>query len=114
VIELRNDSGAMHLVRLAAGGHVVQGVRLDGYYTSRPCVRNDGTVVFFRCGLMYAARDLSIDETLAVFHLDAGVFSTAVVEGDDCVYVGVTKNGPYNPWSMDPLISESQLLRVDL
>ncbi len=115
VIELRNDSGAMHLVRLGPRGQVFQGALLDGYYTSRPCVRGDGTIFFSRYGRMFAARHLSIVERLTMFSGDASWFATPVLEGNDCLYVGLTRNR--HDWarsSMGRLLFESHLVRVDL
>jgi hypothetical protein len=115
VIELRNDSRAMHVVRLGPRGHVLQGALLDGYYTSRPCLRSDGTIFFSRYGSMFAARDLSIGERLTMLSADASWFATAVVEGDDCLYIGVTRNRHESDGSsMGRLPSESHLVRVDL
>lgn len=115
VMELRNDSRTMHLVRLGPRGQVLQGALLDGYYTSRPCVRSDGTIFFSRYGSMFAARDLSIGERLTMVSGDAGWFATAVVEGDDCLYVGVTRHRRESDGSsMGRLLSESHLVRVDL
>ena len=79
-------------MRLGPRGQFFRGAVLDGYYTSRPCVRSDGTIYFTRCGTMFAARDLSLAEQLAMLPRDEGWFATDVVEGVDCLYVGVTRH----------------------
>ena len=88
---------------------------MDGYYTSRPCVRSDGTIDFTRCGTMFAARDLSLAEQLAMLPRDESWFATDVVEGVDCLYVGVTRH-QHEPGGsfLDQHQSESHLVRVDL
>lgn len=113
VIELRNDSGVMHVTRLKPGGTVVRGDPLDGYYTSRPCVSTDGLLLFFRHGLVYAVRDLSVSERLPVFDHNENVFATEMQIGPGCVYVGFTLHHP-PPNSSKRLESESYLVRVDL
>ncbi|MCP3916129.1 MAG: hypothetical protein GY711_11285, partial [bacterium] len=65
VIEMENVlPSKMRLVRLAPGGTVIKGAWLDGYATSRPYLRADGTLLFVRNGELLAARDLSIDGRL--------------------------------------------------
>lgn len=79
VIELENRlPSTMHLVRLLPGGVLTKGEWLDGYYTSRPLLRADGTAYFFRKGAVLAARDLSIDERLVLTTTDELLFSTAI------------------------------------
>jgi len=113
VVELRNDSGRMHVARLKPAGEVVRGTHLEGYYTSEPCVSSDDQLLFFRRGLIHAVRDLSTSEQLEVFDRDDSVFATPMRLGDGCVYVGFTqhrwprgRNGPFE--------SDSYLIRVDL
>jgi hypothetical protein len=112
VVELRGDGGAMHLTRLKPNGTIARGARLDGYYTSRPCTSPDGLLLFFRRGLVYAVRNLSIAERLPVFDRDENVFATEMEIGPGCVYVGFTVHHP----PRDPsrrLEFESYLVRVD-
>lgn len=111
VVELRNDGDAMDLTRLKPGGIVARGARLDGYYTSTPCVATDGLLLFFRHGLVYAVRDLSIAERLRVFDRDEDVFPTEMQMGPGCVYGGLTLHLPRGP--SRELEFESYLVRVD-
>jgi hypothetical protein len=88
VIELENTlPSKMHLARLLPGGAVTRGDWLDGYYTSRPLLGADGTAYFFRNGAVLAARDLRIEERLALTAPDDRLFSTGVGGGERSYYL---------------------------
>jgi hypothetical protein len=87
VIEMENClPSRMHLVRLRKDGSIEKGAWLDGSYTSRPHVRADGTLLFFRNSAMLLAKDLSIDDRLSIAETDDTVHSTPLVGNDVCVY----------------------------
>jgi hypothetical protein len=52
VVELQNDSRAMHVVRLEHEARVTRGDRLPGYHTSQPSIASDGLLRFFRGGVV--------------------------------------------------------------
>jgi hypothetical protein len=95
VIEMENTlPSKMHLVRLLAGGAVQKGAWLDGYYTSRPCLLADGTLLFFRAGALLAAQDLSIADRLVLCPADGRPFATPIVADGESAYFAFTpKNG---------------------
>jgi hypothetical protein len=94
VIELENTiPSKMHLVRLLPRGSLAKGAWPDGYYTSPPFLRGDGTLFFFRKGELLAARDLRIDERLAVCPPDDMVYSTAVVGDEQTIYFAYLQGG---------------------
>jgi hypothetical protein len=106
VIELENGlPPKMHLVRLLPGGAVTKGEWLDGYYTSRPLLSADGTAYFFRKGAVLAARALSIDERFVLTMPDDGLFSTAIVAGEQGFYLAYTRT---------PERAGASLVRIDL
>jgi hypothetical protein len=103
VIEMENRlPSTMHLVRLRTGGSVEKGAWLDGYYTSRPHLRADGAVLFFRAGALLAARGLSITDRLVLGPADGRSLSTPIVAGDWIAYFAFTPAG-----------GEGRLVRVD-
>jgi hypothetical protein len=108
IVELGNDG---RVTRIQSGGTVVRGALLDGYYTSRPCLTAEGLLLFFRHGLVYAIRDLSISERLPVCEQNDRVFSTGMQVGSACVYVCFTL--PQTPPPLQGIGFESYLVRVD-
>jgi hypothetical protein len=107
VVELRND-GAMHLTRLATDGQVIEGAWLDGYYTSRPCVRTDGSIVFCRGGKIFSARDLHIAERFLIFDRSDALMQT--VMDPDCAHVTVT----LHRLGASGVAGHSRMLRIKL
>jgi hypothetical protein len=107
VIEMENvHPSKMHLARLIPGGEVIRGAWLDGYYTSLPCVRADGTVLFFRDGALQAARDLQVDDRLELCDSRDRILSTPIVASDQSVYFAL---------GSAPSSGESaRLVRVDI
>lgn len=106
VVEMANVlPSKMHLARLLPNGAVVQGARLDGYQTSRPCQRRDGTALFVRDGALLAARDLAIDERLQLWAADDRLSSTPVLTNGQSAYLAFTKASSAG--------GSSQLVRAD-
>ena len=92
VVELENVlPSKMHLVRLLPGGSVQKGAWLDGYATSRPLVRADGTLVFFRDGSLYVARDLSIDASVVLCAPNETLHTLPVVGDRESAYVSYVR-----------------------
>jgi hypothetical protein len=87
VIELENRTESKsHLVRLLPDGLVEKGDWLDGYYTSPPFLRTDGTMFFIRRGAVLAARDITIDEHLEFSSSENSFYSNTVVGDDQGIY----------------------------
>jgi len=83
VVEMENTlPSKMHLVRLLPNGSVVKGDWLDGYYTSTPFHRTDGTLYFYRNGEILVAQDIAIDERLTISTPEGMLYSTRIV-GDE-------------------------------
>ena len=94
VIEMENTiPSKMHLVRLLPHGSVAKGAWLDGYYTSRPFQRDDGTLCFFRKGELLAARDLSIDNRIMLCAPDDMTYSTKIVGDEQGVCFAYVQSG---------------------
>jgi hypothetical protein len=91
VIELENVlPSKMHIARLLPDGSVVRGAWLEGYYTSRPHLRSDGTILFCRAGALVMARDLAIERRLAIASADEDLLSTRIVGDDESAYFALT------------------------
>jgi hypothetical protein len=90
VIEMENVlPSQMHLARLLADGSVTRGARLDGYYTSPPCLRPDGTALFVRKGTLIAARDVAIDDRVELCAVDDRILSTQIAAAGESAYVAL-------------------------
>jgi hypothetical protein len=114
VIELRNDSEAMRLVRLLPGGRIEAGTFLHGYYTSPPYLHSNGTLFFCREGVLCEAHDLTVGRRLDL-GIGTEVSSRAVVGSEDCIYIVVTRERIEQSAEGVPRVwSRSQLVRVDL
>ena len=68
-----------------------KGAWLDGYATSRPLVRADGTLVFFRNGSLYVARDLSIDASVVLCPPNETLHTLPVVGDRESAYVSYVR-----------------------
>lgn len=89
VLEMRNTGEPQHIARLHPGGEVTRGALLHGFDTqSVPQLTGDGSLLYYRRGFLYRARDLT------------------VVDG--CAFIGLTH------WTDDVSRATGSLVRVEL
>jgi hypothetical protein len=106
VMEMTNAPRPMNLARLLPDGSVARGDCLEGYHSSWPCLRADGTVLFFRNGALFAARDLAIAERLGLCAPNDGIVSTAIAAGKEGVSFAL--------WGTAASDESPRLVRVDV
>ncbi len=93
----------MCLAALEGGGRVRHGAKLDGYYTSRPLLREDRSLFFVRNGRFFLCRGLDVVQTIGIPGADDRSLGTEAVEVGSTVFVAVRLEEP-----------GSEIFRVDV
>lgn len=90
VVEMENRlPSKMRLASLSEGGSVRHGSRLEGYYTSPPLHRDDGSVLFVRNGSIFLCQGLDVSETLRIVGMSERASGTASVAIGGAMFVAV-------------------------